>query len=65
MRRVFERGRRGRGVGMIFFMGGPNSFFLAFRATSVIFWCFTPKPEFQKNSLCSPKFKKITYVIRF
>ena len=30
MRRVFERGRRGRGVGMIFFMGGPNFFFVGF-----------------------------------
>ena len=26
-----------------------NSIFLPLRATSVIFWRFTPKPEFQKK----------------
>ena len=39
---------------MIFFMGGGGGgggakFFLALRATPVIFWRFTPKPEFQKK----------------
>ena len=39
---------------MIFFMGGGGGggqilFFLPLRATSVIFWRFTPKPEFQKK----------------
>ena len=35
---------------MIFFMGGPNSiFFSLLRAKSVIFWRFTPKPEFQQK----------------
>ena len=36
--------------------GGGILFCLALRATLVIFWRFTPKPEFQKNSLCSPNF---------
>ena len=59
-----------RGVGMIFFMGGggggggANSFFLALRATSVIFWRYTPKPEFQKKfALLTEIFKN--YLIRF
>ena len=37
---------------------GAKFFFLALRATSVIFWRYTPKPEFQK------KFALLTEILK-
>ena len=40
----------GRGVGMIFFMGGQILFLGASRHISDFFCRYTPKPEFQKKN---------------
>ena len=44
--------------------GGGDSIFLPLRATSVIFWRFTPKPGFQKKIALLTEIKK-NYLIRF